>query len=137
MREPVLENEEALNRAAKKALMSMKVVPSPDVLYCLQLAKWTSKHPSVEVKPPALLENLDVILYQVNPKNVMSFLLDAYDLISDLKGKREPLEIGVAILNQLGKRLGEIQDLCEEYKPECPAIPRGRPIYPLSRMLLW
>lgn len=115
----------------------MKVVPSQDVLYCLQLAKWTSKHPSVEVKTPAFLENLDTMLYRVSPKNVMSFLLDEHDIISDLKGNREPLEIGLAILNHLGRRWGEIQDLCEAHKPKCPAIPMGKPVYPSSRTLPW
>ncbi|MEW6328248.1 MAG: hypothetical protein AB1487_11780 [Thermodesulfobacteriota bacterium] len=103
MPEYILENNKLLNRAAKKALLSMKVVPSQDHLYCLQLAKWILKNPAVKTDNPALLDKLDAMLYQWNPKEVMSFFPDDHDLLSGLN--QEPLEVGVAVLNQLERGL--------------------------------
>lgn len=107
MKELLPENEDELNQLAKKALKSVKADVEPNMLYCLQLAKWSLESGKVEILNDQLGENLDALLYLWEPKNAMEFLLGEHDLLKDLPKNWKPLDLAVAVLNQLDSRLTE------------------------------
>lgn len=112
MYEPLEENLSILNQLCKKALEKVKEYPSPNQLYCLQLALWGLESGQVEqVDDRPLKEHLEYLMYHWKDKdNVMKFLLgNESSLLSWARNRedREPVALAGLILEQLNSRLTE------------------------------
>ncbi|PKN63261.1 MAG: hypothetical protein CVU57_20360 [Deltaproteobacteria bacterium HGW-Deltaproteobacteria-15] len=118
--EPVKENLSQLNLLAKKLLKKAGEDPSPDSLYCLQLAMWGLESGNLESDQPGLRENLESLLYLQEPKKALKFLEgpDQHDLLRDLpkEERNNPLSLALVVLEQLHSRLSA----------ELPGYPRPR-----------
>ncbi|MBW1800957.1 MAG: hypothetical protein JRJ85_09520 [Deltaproteobacteria bacterium] len=111
MMEILKANSDELNQLSKQFLKEIGQYPDPSLLYCLQLGKWGIESGKLEVRYPALLENLESFLYQWNPDEAMKFLTvndsgDEEDILSYLgSDEPSPLNLAIVILEQLNSRL--------------------------------
>jgi hypothetical protein len=112
MHEQLPENQHELNQLAKKLLKDVKQRPEPNMLYCLQLAKWGLESGKVESLRDGLRENLESLLFEWSPEKAQKFILQGdeeseEDLLAGLEKKylNDPLYLSVALLEHLDSRL--------------------------------
>jgi hypothetical protein len=101
----IAENNHPLNRLAAEKLRQVGELPHPELLHCLQLAKWGLQSGKVLVFNVYLEDNLDLMLYEYDPKKVMTYLaLD--DNVHPPKGLN-PVLLADFVLDWLDSRLHE------------------------------
>jgi len=113
MPELLPENEHSLNQIAKRLLKKVKQDPDPNLLYCLQLAKWGLESGQAESLRDGLRENLESLLFEWSPEKAQEFFLkgdgqEEEDLLQNLEKKpleNEPLYLSVVLLEHLDSRL--------------------------------
>ena len=105
MKERLPENNRPINRIAKEAMKRAQYSPDPSLMYCLQAAYECIQRGIIETRYPQLSENLEALMYQWSPKNVIKFLQGEHDLVTDLP--KGPLvgDVASAVLEQLHSRL--------------------------------
>lgn len=112
MPEEVRANITQLNQQSKKHLLNFKQNPSPNHLYCLQLAKWAMEENKMSLhwRADSLEEHLDKMLFRGNQEKVGQFLEADHDLMNGAAQNQSPEDLAQEILQHLHDRLTETSE---------------------------
>ncbi len=110
MPELIPQNQEPLNRAARKALEKAGQVPLPESLYALQLAHWALETGKATAQDSSLDEYVETLLYRRTPEWGLKALLvqvedENHEVPVDFSPGMSPVRLAASILENLSMSL--------------------------------
>ena len=117
-------NSQSANVLAKLLLKKAGVKPDPDLLYLYQLPRWALKSREVKIEDVTnrgasadLLNAIEMLLYQVDPKKAMKFLMEESLVeLTQLAKQKEPRDAAAYLCDRIRSALieGDYQEQIPE-----------------------
>ena len=120
MPELLKENQSPVNQACRKALKKVGAESDPEMLYCLQLVRWTLESGKIKLQLTSntigsffvqrsyeMLDTLDALQWLWKPETAMRFLEmgdgegEWFDILGQVENPEDPIELAESVLRAI------------------------------------